>query len=1692
MKVRRFPTLGNLEGAVGLRVAPNAGVRMRRAGWHLLLPFLYATFVASLAPAAGLPPPPPSDMEAAAERRSAHARAQYELKRAAAHERMRQASGGTSAAAGAHAARPGAAHPHQAWLGANADKPAVAAPASAAAEQTQLEHHLPFFPSAARTAGTGFVRVVNRSGEAGEVAIVAIDDAGQRFGPVSLAIGGHAAVHLDAADLQFGNAAKGLARGVGLPTQGDWRLVLESPLDIRALAYWRSADGALASLHDRLAKHGGVRRVALFNAADSEQASRLRLINESDRAATVTIRGIDDSGALGAAEVIATMPPGAAHTFSAVDLERGSDAAEGALGDGDGAWRLTLAADQPIRAVHLLAGAGGPATWASPAAPQRNDEGLARHHIPYFPTESAAGGGGLRFSNDSGLAGTVDVYAFDRTGKALGPAAWSIGPWEAGQLGSADLRRGNPAKGLPTGIGDGAGPLRLVLATTLPGRASAYFRSTGGRLAGLAPAAGDAGEDGRHRVFIPLFGTGEDANHESLLHLVNWQAEDAAVTIAGRDDRGTPSGAVRLTVPATSARTLTSRQLESGDAEGLRGALGQSNGHWRLDVSSAVGLQALSLRASDGRIANFSSVPPPEDVSAAGIFAEHISAIVQRQCVQCHVAGGQAAGARLRFTPAAVADDHEALNLQAIRSFLAEVEDGAALLLNRIQGVGHGGGVQLPASAEDHVHLARLLRRLGEAPPEPPAAATLFAGVQFETPRSTLRRAALTFAGRMPTAAEYAAVEAGGGAALRRAVRGLMAGPAFHDFLLRASNDRLLTDRELTREPVIGNDGFFVNYDNEHVRRQLAGGPDAWAWHHRVQYGAARAPLELIAQVVENDLPYTAILTADYIMANPSAAWVYGDDVAFDDPDDPHEFRPSAIKRYYRHGPGYVPEYLPGVGLRVVETGPLSTIYPHAGLLNAKAFLQRYPTTATNRNRARARWTYYHFLGVDIEKSASRTTDPAALADTNNPTLNNPACTVCHGRLDPVAGAFQNYGDSGYYRDKWGGLDALDYFYKNAASQAQAIRGDSFARASRLSWPLRLPAGESTLGFTYTNDFYDEETNTDGAIFLDYWRVLDGRGREVARHEFETEAPIAPWGSCGEKHWNPATAWHDHLRLWHGGHECAVHLSLALAEAGEYTAEVVAWGPRHDRYGAEGYPQVSVAVDPYRTGDTWYRTMRAPGFAGEALPERDDSLGWLARRIVADERFATAAVRFWWPAVMGREVVEPPATAQDSQLPGRLLAANAQQAEVQRLAAGFRHGFAGGKAHNAKDLLAELVLSKWFRAEAVDNPNTAQAEALREAGARRLLTPEELSRKTAAITGFEWGRWRHPAEQPHRQRMAKLTDANQYRLLYGGIDSAGITARARDMTAVMAGVAQAHAVQASCPVILRELYALPKNERRLFGGIEAAVSPRFELSRSFAIEESAAAYALRGALTPGRKTVWLKFPNDRYTPAGDRNLYLDRSRGLVVTDEAGAVVQTVPLDANAAVDVEPSNCNRAQGGRFSFYCRGWLALPLDLPTAGVYSLEVVAWGDLHGDELPRLEVVVDADAPTPVGVAAIKRQLARLHEALLGLAIEPEADEIAHAYQLFEAVWQRQRKGSEPWFLSGQACHWWDDIRFFDGIVSGAVGERDGEYGPYHTWDHARLDAFWSSGDFSDPHFAARTWVVVLAYLLMDYRYLHL
>ena len=565
--------------------------------------------------------------------------------------------------------------------------------------------------------------------------------------------------------------------------------------------------------------------------------------------------------------------------------------------------------------------------------------------------------------------------------------------------------------------------------------------------------------------------------------------------------------------------------------------------------------------------------------------------------------------------------------------------------------------------------------------------------------------------------------------------------------------------------------------------------------------------------------------------------------------------------------------------------------------------------------------------------------------------------------------------------------------------------------------------------------------------------------------------------------YNEGTGEDDHYEWW--GWDCET-IPLDLPGAATYLVEVVAWA---DRAG-DKLAKLVIGATPYHEGDTWYRDMRTPGFNGALVPHPDNSLQWLARHIVADARFAEAAVKFWWPAIMGSEIAEPPEDAADVDFEGQLLAANAQDAEVKRLANGFRNGFQGSPyTYNLKDLLVEIVLSKWFRADAVAGADPVRHVALHDAGAKRLLTPEELAHKTDAITGVQWGRWvsLHPWEPLVERRYNALT--RDYRLLYGSIDSDGVTKRARAITSVMAGVARRHAAAVSCPVIMREVYLLPDAERRLFAGISQHVTPTSEFSGTFDITAASRSemetFSLQGHLTAGEKTVSLEFLNDYWHETrGDRNVLLDR----LVVRHGNTVVYRYEMEN---LDHRPQ-CHHMEQGAFHLSGSGpgcVLAVPVTIPSQGTYQVDISAWATHAGDELPKLHVTVESDTEGSTGSAVIRNKLVELHDKLLGIQVTPESPDVDAAYRLFVDVWERKRGSEDDWF----GWCWIPDHFLFEGILDDAVVEGENEHGHRHyEFDWDRIGAFLDDIDFSDPHQIAQTWVVVLAAMMMDDRYLYL
>ena len=226
------------------------------------------------------------------------------------------------------------------------------------------DHVLPFVLAASNSGMQSFVRIMNRTSRAGDVSISAIDDTGQRFGPISLSLAPETTVHLNSTDLERGNPAKGLHGGVGRGS-GNWRLELKTEVDTEVHAYIRTADGFLTSLHEVAQESGrGSMRYELpfFNPASNRaNVSWLRLANLADATATVTIWARDDLGNLAPeGSVRLTIPARAARMLSAQQLEWGTAAdAQGRWGDGAGKWKLSIAANRPLQVMSIMRTASG-------------------------------------------------------------------------------------------------------------------------------------------------------------------------------------------------------------------------------------------------------------------------------------------------------------------------------------------------------------------------------------------------------------------------------------------------------------------------------------------------------------------------------------------------------------------------------------------------------------------------------------------------------------------------------------------------------------------------------------------------------------------------------------------------------------------------------------------------------------------------------------------------------------------------------------------------------------------------------------------------------------------------------------------------------------------------------------------------------------------------------------------------------------------------------------------------------------------------------------------------------------------------------------------------------------------------------------------------------------------------------------
>ena len=232
----------------------------------------------------------------------------------------------------------------------------------------------------------------------------------------------------------------------------------------------------------------------------------------------------------------------------------------------------------------------------------------------------------------------------------------------------------------------------------------------------------------------------------------------------------------------------------------------------------------------------------------------------------------------------------------------------------------------------------------------------------------------------------------------------------------------------------------------------------------------------------------------------------------------------------------------------------------------------------------------------------------------------------------------------------------------------------------------------------------------------------------------------------------------------------------------------------------------------------------------------------------------------------------------------------------------------------------------------------------------------------------------------------------------------------------------------------------------------------------------------------------LSHVNDYDEPNAHRNIFLDR---LAVRDGDGRIISSHELEH---LESSGSDCSRPFHHYFALWCSGWVDVPIEVPVAGTYEIEIEASAEQAGAELPRLIVAVESDSEES-GANAIRAKLVELYDKLLGVQATPHSPDVESAYRLFAEVMARGRDARHSSFRDSD-CYWnWlTDLSFFDGLLDGAVVE-GGEPrlgGRWYDFDRPHVEDFMNGIDWSDPHYAAQAWAVVLALLLTDYRYLYL
>ena len=409
------------------------------------------------------------------------------------------------------------------------------------------------------------------------------------------------------------------------------------------------------------------------------------------------------------------------------------------------------------------------------------------------------------------------------------------------------------------------------------------------------------------------------------------------------------------------------------------------------------GCQSSKIQTDDSGSDTIEVVETEECINDEDHFSQEVwGNALSPVCYSCHNAQGAASGSDL-----VLVSNAQSGYLQTNRDTLSYVAslsiDGTSLILRKPLGLdNHGGGAVLAEDSSSYAALAGFVDRM-DNPIEECAGEELS---QTETqlilapPTDTLRKVSMFLLGSLPSVDHKQRVQNGGEDALHIVLDEILSGTDIGynenteklaaDRMIQLWNDQLLTDRYRSGQAAIQ----ITDYDRfPGLYWYQSVAEDQNTVRSRINNAIAREPLELMRYVFLEDRPWSEILTADYTMVNAWSATSYGVATTTPSLDDSFSdlFYPVVFEDQ-----------------------------PTVGILSTTAFLNRHPTTATNRNRHRAKVVFDYFLNTDILALADRPID-ADNSAIHNPTLNDPQCNVCHSVMEPVSGAFQNWDDDGHY-----------------------------------------------------------------------------------------------------------------------------------------------------------------------------------------------------------------------------------------------------------------------------------------------------------------------------------------------------------------------------------------------------------------------------------------------------------------------------------------------------------------------------------------------------------------------------------------------------------------------------------------------------------------------------------------------------